>query len=276
VKKIFVKIAGVIVNLLAAVGGLATFLAWAGIHPWDFKKMPIPSLPHWTWLIAAIILFGVSLRSTLLGIWRDLQPFWYAPSGQPSKSFDVVADFSIATNPVGPWSYGWSRNGLGNDFEPHMVHKTDICGPEVDGWGSPDIASTVWVMHNRTGQVIRGPEGTYTIPPDMLHMHPGQGGVYDIVRWTCPRRGKYTITGSFRRLNDQATTEDYDVNVVLNTTASLFPSPPRVLRGIGTQESFTFTGISLRADDKIDFIVGVGPGGSHGSDSTGLKAIILQ
>ncbi len=269
-KKIFVKIAGVIVNLLAAVGGLATFLTWAGIHPGDFKKMPIPSLPHWTWLIASIILFGVSLRSTLLGIWCDLRPLWYTPNVQPSKSFDAVADFSIATKLVGPWSYGWSRDRMANQFTPFAHSRMPDDLPGVERWESPLVDKDISVMHNPTGRIVRGV--SFPILPDMLHMHPGQAGIYDVVRWTCPTSGAFAIVGQFCGLDDN-TQGDSDVNVVRNSNTSLFDSTPIVLHGIGSKQLIAFPDISLNAGDTVDFIVGLGP--SYGADSTGLKAKII-
>jgi len=104
-------------------------------------------------------------------------------------------------------------------------------------------------------------------------MHPGPGGEYDIVRWTCPKSGKYTITGQFRGLDRQANAE-CDVNIVLNCSRSLFSDLP-VLRGIPTEKSFAFFDVALLEANTVDFIVGFGPARSHGSDSTGLKVKIV-
>ena len=79
---------------------------------------------------------------------------------------------------------------LGNRFERHTEPKTDFFGLAVEGLGSPNIASDLWVIHNQTGRVIRGPEDTYTIPPDMLHMHPGQGGLLRHRSLDLPKAGK--------------------------------------------------------------------------------------
>jgi len=197
-------------------------------------------------------------------------------SGQVDRSGvisgDAVADFSIATNPSGNWSYGWSNDMFGAQFEYHQ-RKRDNDGLGMPRWDSPQI-DDLSVGCNKTDIPIRG--CSYTVPPHTLHMHPGKGGQYDIVRWICPKHGMYLIAGSFCGLDDQTTIADSDVNVAINSKTSLFPSTP-VLSGKGTHESFTFKGVSLNAKDTVDFIVGVGPSRSHGADSTGLKAeIILQ
>jgi hypothetical protein len=188
-----------------------------------------------------------------------------------SHTWDAVADFSINANPHGPWSYGWSNDMLGSQFERHLG-KQDNDSLGMPRWNSPKI-DDLSVGCNQTGNPIRG--YSYTVPPHTLHMHPGKGGQHDIVRWTCPKRGTYLIGGSFSGLDDQTTIADSDVNVVINSKTSLFRSAP-VLRGKGTCESFTFMGIALNAEDTVDFLVGVGPSGSHGADSTGLKAEIIQ
>jgi hypothetical protein len=198
-------------------------------------------------------------------------------SEQPVTA-DAVADFSISANPFGSWSYGWS-NGPEGQFVLHTSRQIEIF-PGVDRWASPQIEPNMGVMHNRTGEVISGNPPTYTIPPDMLHMHPGAGGIYDIVRWTCPRSGQFKIQGQFSGLDAQTFNADSDVDVVINSRTSLFsskaPTMARVLHGTGTQVPIAFTDIRLSAGDTVDFTVGVGPSGSHFNDSTGLQARISQ
>ena len=186
-------------------------------------------------------------------------------------SDDAVADFSIAENPSGNWLYGWSNDMLGSQFEFHR-NRRDNAPPGMPRWDSPQI-NDLGVSCNQTGNSIRG--CSFTVPPHTLHLHPGQGGQYDVVRWICPKRGTYQITGNFCGLDDQTTVADTDVNVVINSKTSLFPSRP-ILFGKGTRELFTFTGISLNAKDTVDFIVGAGPSGSHAADSTGLQAKIIR
>jgi len=219
-----------------------------------------------------VTLFSAPLRKREIAL--EVERYLGKTPGR--RRWDAVADFSIVSNPAGAWSYGWSKNGLGNGFVPHTRNLLDA-QPGVDRWDSPEIQQDIDAMHNKTGNDIRPTGYVYTIPKDMLHMHPGEGGIYDIVRWTCPQRGRYAIVGEFRGLDDNKNVADSDVNVVLNSSKSLFRSRIPVLHGTGTYEPFSFRDISLSAGDTIDFVVGVGPSSSHGSDSTGLKAtIILQ
>jgi hypothetical protein len=194
-------------------------------------------------------------------------------------SADAVADFTIASDSSGDWSYGWSRSPVAAPFTCHSELKEDFF-PGIDWRGSSQVASDLGIMHNRTGMVAPGIPPTYTIPHDMLHMHPGAGGEYDVVRWTCPRSGRYAIRGRFAGLDTQTHIADSDVDVVVNSSVSLFkvrmPTVTPVLSGIGSELPFTFDNIRLTSGDTVDFVVGVGPSRSHGADSTGLQAKINE
>jgi hypothetical protein len=62
-------------------------------------------------------------------------------------------------------------------------------------------------------------------------------------------------------------------DVLLNSKIFLLDPVP-ILRGVGSRASIDRDSIRLNAGDTLDFMVGVGPSRSHGSDSTGLKATI--
>jgi len=186
-------------------------------------------------------------------------------------SFDVAADFSIGSNPAGCWSYGYSHT-LGGEFTLHASKQLDVF-PGVDRWTTPDI-QYIGVMHNRTGATIPGKERTYTVPPNMLLMHPGEGGEYDVIRWTCPQDGQYNIEGLFSGLDTQTDIADITVHLLLNSK----PLSVRfdTLHGIGTQAPIAFKNVLLLDGDTLDFVVGVGPKRTHGAGSTGLKVTITQ
>lgn len=246
----------------------------ASVHPSATLPGVRIMLPHWTpWLMGTFYAVGIIVAGYLhVKAARIRSGHESDQTGRNGvTSGDAVADFSIATNPPGNWLYGWSTDMLGEPFERHP-RKLSRDSLGMARWDSPQI-DDLGVSCNQTGNPIRG--CSYTLPPHTLQMHPGKGGQYEIVRWICPKRGTYLITGSFAGLDDQTTIADSDVNVVINSKTSLFPSTP-VLAGKGTRESFTFNGIALSAEDTVDFIVGVGPSGSHGADSTGLQTKIIR
>lgn len=191
------------------------------------------------------------------------------PSGR-LLIFDAVADFSIDKNPTGPWSYGYAAN-LDGPFALHMTKQPGLSQGRLDRWSSPALGKDIAVMRNKAKSTIPGDPPTYDIPHDVIHMHPGESGTFDVVRWTCPKKGQYSIVGDFCGL-DHGAAADVDVHVRKNLGVSLFSD---ILRGALTQTSFALNE-NLRKDDTLDFIVGVGPSGKHWSDSTGLRAKVTQ
>ncbi len=184
--------------------------------------------------------------------------------------FDAVADFSVDQNPNGPWQYGYSRT-LNGPFELHKTRLTDILQGRAEKWSSPELGPDIGVTHNKTGSTFR--DGlTHDIPHDAIHMHPGEKGIIDVVRWTCPQTGKYSIVGEFRGL-DVGAAADVDVHVMKNMEVELASSVLFGAGGTPSQMPFALNQ-DLRKGDTLDFIVGVGPSGSHGSDSTGLRVTI--
>jgi hypothetical protein len=205
-------------------------------------------VPVWVALIfaaAAAILAGLNIRQR--------------------ERFDVFADFSIDMNPAGPWLYG-SSLALDGPIALHTTKQIGILQGRADRWCSPKLEPHIGVVRNKTGSTFTGEEGTFVVPRDALHMHPGEGGIFDVVRWTCPQHGQYSIVGDFSGLDDGDAAE-VDVHVRKNSKDELVTA---VLRGAPTQKPFDLNQ-ALRKGDTLDFIVGVGPSRSHCNDSTSLR-----
>jgi hypothetical protein len=58
-----------LLEILAALGGIASILIWRGIRPEDLRGAP----PHWMWLMVALALLGLSLWSSGYGLYRIVQ-----------------------------------------------------------------------------------------------------------------------------------------------------------------------------------------------------------
>ena len=79
-------------------------------------------------------------------------------------------------------------------------------------------------MHNKTSSTIQA--STYTIPADMLVMHPGwtgQAGIYEVVRWVAPQSGEYTVEGAFAGLDVVTSYAATEVHVLVNSATELIP-----------------------------------------------------
>jgi pimeloyl-ACP methyl ester carboxylesterase len=192
-------------------------------------------------------------------------------------AYNAVNDFSITANPNKAWSYGYS-NTLGGTFTPHNTAQIDyqpgINQPGVDRWTSPTVQGSLGVMHNKTASTIQA--STYTIPVDMLAMHPGwtgQTGIYEVVRWVAPQSGNYAVQGVFAGLDVITSVAATEVHVLLNSATELIPVT--ILHGTASQPATFSLDAQLHAGDTLDFVVGIGNiATGNSNDSTGLKAII--
>jgi uncharacterized protein (TIGR03437 family) len=187
------------------------------------------------------------------------------------QNYDAVRDFSIASNPNGDWSYGYSST-LRGTFTKFTYKDVNVV-PGIERWGlSPDASNDInpSVNHNTTNTIVT--DTTNIFPPDMLLLHPGRVGQYSIVRWTAPRAGTYRISGAFRGLDRVSSSASTDDHILLNSGTSLFST---TIEDFDEIKPFTLTR-AVAAGDTIDFAVGYGSNQAYQNDSTGLSAIITR
>lgn len=185
-----------------------------------------------------------------------------APSA--NAQYSAVNDFSIAGNPNGNWQYG-RTSGLGSTFS--LLTISDMDGTEqLARWyagGLPLVAK------NTTGGTVT--LSSFTMPNDVLQMHPGADDAYAVVRFIVPASGQYTINGRFQALDATST----DVHVLINGSSQFDGSIDGLTANpdpaTSNRTSFSLTRM-LAAGDTVDFAVG--PRGGFNSDSTGLLANI--
>lgn len=191
-----------------------------------------------------------------------------APPSLAMAGWSAADDFSAATNPAGPWSYGTRSTASGTSL---LLLTDSLATGSFAGWkdNAYSALGTPVVYRNlANGTVV---SGTVTVPALTLVMHPGSTGYgpggtreFAVTRWTAPVAGAFDITGSFIALDSGSTA----VHVMRNG-ASLFSA----IRASSTNTGFTLRGVSIAAGDTIDFVVG--NNGSFYNDSTGLIATIV-
>ncbi len=171
-------------------------------------------------------------------------------------SGDVVADFSIASNPNGDWTYGYSST-LGGPFRPLSFPSSTPAGNgNTLEW---DASAT-----QRFPLIQLFPGAAW------LNIHPGSDASYIVVRWTARFAGKYTITGAFRGNDPVGATSDAHIRV--NGTTEVFTAP---INGYRTESKFLIP-VTVTPGTAVDFAVGIGSNGTFNNDSTGLIATIVQ
>ena len=184
-----------------------------------------------------------------------------------SPIYNSAADFSSASNPAGPWSYGYLPAGALNTAS-FALYTNSVAVPgtspatNIDYWNlsSPFNPS---VFHNPSNGIVQ--LTTVTIQPGQAGLHPGPNGEYSVYRFTAPATASYALSALFTGIDTGGTTTDVHV---FNNGVALFNGN---INGFGATQYFATT-LKLGAGDRIDFVVGVGSNGAFFNDSTALDA----
>jgi len=182
--------------------------------------------------------------------------------------YDALGDFSIASNPNGPWSYG--EGIAGSTFSPFV---NAVANGTSSFWQSSTPAmGTPIVLKNTSGNAFFAPSVVF--PTNVLIIHPGP--VNDvIVRFTAPSAGIYNYSGLFEIL-------DYQLpagvrGLIFHNGTSLFNS---ALIGAAANNSTLTPGASIAFSGSVTLALGdnlsfaVNNGGNYTYDSTGFSASI--
>lgn len=215
-------------------------------------------------LVMAILVIGIPLLSIPLILQLTKSP------PQARLGDDAVADFSIASNPNGNWSYGFSPS---NDitlftlftYVDDNTYFQYVPGMPVDAWRNQNSLQPL-ILHNTSDTVITA-ESVVVLSPDMLDLHPGKDGQRSVLRWTAPTTGVHEFEGRFEGIDINGTSSD--VAVVHNSQSILFSEN---ITGYGASKSFILTRQVVKGDT-VDFSVGYGDNG-YSSDSTGLSVAV--
>jgi hypothetical protein len=178
--------------------------------------------------------------------------------------FDLSGDFSLASNPNGPWSYGHFSGSITGNLA--LLNTTRTFGAENG------VPIDIWQLNNAKPWVAKviGPDTAvsthFNAPAGTIYFGPDPDAPRDFaaIRFTVPAGagGTYRLETAVRSLYDSTRSVDADFHVVKNGQ-QLFGRlvPPNS----GTGYSNT---LALAAGDRIDFVAGRG---TNGLPETGLK-----
>jgi len=178
-------------------------------------------------------------------------------------SWNAVADFNIAANPNGAWSYNWRLPTGPLTLMTFGEHDCNEAGSDCwsrYGGGNwlPQIAKNV------SGTEIQNQCCVY--PLGILNMHPGASGERAVVTWTAPATGTYMISGQYQ-------IEDYTptgVEVFVTQGSSVLLD--KVLSSFARVAQFHYKR-TVTAGEKVSFSVDAH--GNYTSDSTAFEVGIL-
>jgi hypothetical protein len=154
-----------------------------------------------------------------------------------AQSWDSSADFSLASNPNGAWTYGRKLTVSGTDL--------DVCGYRFQGaWilglGLYEPAFQFCLAGGCAGEI--GLEGL-TVWADNNAIG------YPALRWTSPAAGQYDLGGTFAVADFRG--GDNLVDVVINGTSRFSDE----VHGFQDSAPYLFHDMSLQAGDTVDFVM---------------------
>ena len=177
------------------------------------------------------------------------------------------ANESQNPNPtVHAWSYG-CRTTLASTsltlLTPAQHANSALGSAGLDGFQASNSCQTL----TNTSAVTLAPFAMLPINPGDILMHPGSGGTYNVVRWTAPVAGDFSVVASFQDL-DANGGNGATGHIVVNGTAVYNQT---WVNG-GPAVATTIPSLSLAAGATVDFAVGAN--GDINSDSTRFSATI--
>jgi PEP-CTERM motif-containing protein len=201
----------------------------------------------------------VSTFTTLLSLVALARP-------SVAQSYNAAGDFSAISNPNNAWSYGWSF-GVGGAFNLDTLSTNNWSGVGLNGWlGDPaSNDGHPLSLKNQTASPIT--ISFTTIQPGQLAIEGGESNRIDIVRWTAPFSGTFSINATFTGLS--ALGDSSDVHILHNGISLLSSN----VTGSPSPVNYSAPQ-SVLVGDTIDFIIGNGGNGAN-EDFTGLSATIV-
>lgn len=170
--------------------------------------------------------------------------------------YNVVDDFSTASNPNGPWSYLLVRSFASNGEIDGKYAPLEVANPLKNdiGWGqlvTSDVAVSFFQLTDDEG-------GKYWLPDERDHLAMRTATLASdedrwqapVLAWTAPSDGVVEINYTVKNISTE-----YPVSIALDKLAagSLVSISPLTPVDPGETTTLKFPGIAVKAGDQIQF-----------------------
>jgi hypothetical protein len=175
-----------------------------------------------------------------------------------SAQFDPVAQFSLAANPNGVWSYGYEDVPLGSPFIlfPTTVPIASTPGPNIFAWQAPAFGQAgVYYNQSAAGQSVNLSGEVSLFDPGMLAMNTGPNDQFALVQFTAPANGLFQISGTFEGRDTAGTVS----SVYLLQNNAVVASGTVTGFGPGSDVTLSTPVVSLLAGQTLAYMVGGNP-----------------
>jgi hypothetical protein len=187
-------------------------------------------------------------------------------------TWSLSSDFSLINNPSSVWSYGSKPPGhyVAGMFSlfTHLDSEPNSNG--IVAWfGADTVWNSLWLgVYYNTRPTTNILNDAIMFPANGVAMHPGDDGRFSVVRFTAPTDGNYALDVTFTHIHICSQYIQYSAAyVIYNDFMTLWEIE---LAGPGDSKSFksTDSGITVKSNEHIDFIVGVGTDNVYNCDMT--------
>lgn len=189
-----------------------------------------------------------------------------ASAAASAQTYNAVTDFTLASNPNGAWSYGFTFMP-GTTFILYTT-ANNSCVPGISFWGLQigPCGLIPEVGHNDTNGTVCW--ATDCLPPDYLVTTPGYNDQLSVTRWTAPAAGVYGIEGAVMGTDCvYPTSTDFHLS---QNGHQLFTA---TIDNCDIPTSFNLRR-TFAAGDTLDFTTDWGADGNVYGDGTGFRATI--
>ena len=186
-----------------------------------------------------------------------------------ASAADATADFSIAANPNGVWTYGSLSAVSDTSLTVFTVANSSPAAPgpsgSIDFWQATGGDGPSVGTAGSSGWKCCG---TVDVGANTLTLHPGNGTEnYAVIQYTAPVSGAFQFSGSFFGQNTVAGSTDVHV---LQGGAAIWSA--NLIGPLAAAQSFMGT-VNLNAGQSLSFAVGRGTN-DYSWNSTGLTATV--
>ncbi|CAG8720090.1 19085_t:CDS:1, partial [Dentiscutata erythropus] len=176
-----------------------------------------------------------------------------------ASAWSLSTDFSII-NSYSVWSYGYKPPGyqVTGSFVLFTYLSLDPKGSGIIIWSPNEYEHPILSFNpNPTTTILDAGSSKIIYPGHGINMHPSCDGKFSVARFTAPTDGNYNLSVMLIHIDDHANFTHTGGYIVYNNSLTLWEAD---LFGIGDFKSYksTKSGITVRTNETIDFIVGNG------------------
>jgi hypothetical protein len=187
----------------------------------------------------------------------------------------ALARDATARHADDPWQYGYSSTASLAP-ERFMPYTLADAGETVLFRYPGALGSYPYVAFNPTKGTITDPTDSWAVRPGELALEGSNDGRYSLVRFVCPRSGRYRVTADFAGIHFRSSSTDVHVLVgarsAFDADIDGYGGDPKFHDRTGSHPTARYEEtLSLSTGDVLTFAVGYGPNRTHFNDTTGLR-----